>query len=429
MSVFNLPDLGEGLPDAEIVEWHVAEGDTVKTDQPMVSMETAKAVVDVPVPFDGVVTTLHGQAGDIIETGAALITITAEGESAEPAAAPAPAETASDTPAESAASEQPKADTGTVVGEMESSDAVISSASTVGNVKVAPAVRALAKKLKVDLNRVSATGKDGVVTARDVKQAAESGTASVESASAAPAPAAAPAAAASAVTAAAAAAAASVAAPAVTATGEWTQVKGTRRTMARAMSEAHATVVPTTITEDINVGLWQGKQDVTVRMIRAMVAGVKREPVLNSWFNSDGPQIQTHAAVHLGIAVDTPDGLFVSNLRDIDSKDAAQIRGDLNTLRSNVENRSIPPQDLSGYTIMLSNVGVYAGKYTSPVITPPCVAILATGKMRTEVVALNGGFGTANVIPVSLTFDHRAVTGGEAARFLAAYRDDLSLPV
>lgn len=422
MSTFKLPDLGEGLPDAEIVEWHVAEGDVVKTDQPMVSMETAKAVVDVPVPFDGTVTTLHGAAGDIIETGAALITITAAGETAEDQAQSTSADAVAQDEGDST-TDQPDAarsDSGTVVGAMESSDAVIASAHTVGNVKVTPAVRALARKLKVDLTQVTPTGAGDVVTARDVKQAAEHGTAQISESSStpstpAPSQPATP-------------ARAEPAAAPTPASGEWTAIKGPRRSMARAMADAHATVVPTTITEDINCGLWQGKQDVTVRMIRAMNAGVQREPVLNSWFNADGPKIQTHKAVHLGIAVDTQDGLFVSKLADTDSKSAAQIRDDINRLRQNVENRSIPPQDLTGYTIMLSNVGVYAGKYTSPVITPPCVAIMATGKMRTEVVALNGGFGTANVMPVSLTFDHRAVTGGEAARFLAAFRDDLSLP-
>ncbi len=166
----------------------------------------------------------------------------------------------------------------------------------------------------------------------------------------------------------------------------------------------------------------------TVRMIRALCAGVAREPVLNSWFDANGPKIQRQSAVNVGIAVDTPDGLFVSNLRNADSKTPRQLRQDLNDLRTNVQNRSIPPSDLSGYSIMLSNVGVYAGKYTTPVITPPCVAILATGKLRQQVVASMGSFAVHPVIPLSLTFDHRAVTGGEAARFLAAFIQDLSLP-
>jgi len=194
------------------------------------------------------------------------------------------------------------------------------------------------------------------------------------------------------------------------------------------MAEAHAQVVPTCITEDADVCQWEGKQDFTVRMIRALVAGARREPALNAWFDADGPQRQIHERVHLGIAVDTSDGLFVSTLRDADLKTPAQLRADINTLRMNVENRSIPPKDLTGYTMILSNVGVFAGKYTSPVVTPPCVCILATGRMRDQVVAAHGGMAVHPIIPLSLTFDHRAATGGEAARFLAALIEDLTRP-
>jgi pyruvate dehydrogenase E2 component (dihydrolipoamide acetyltransferase) len=298
---------------------------------------------------------------------------------------------------------------------METSNEVVSEqVASVGGHKVTPAVRALAKKLKVDLGQVAPSGDDGVITARDVKAAAKSGSAPLGSSTPAPTASAAP--------------LSQPPAPATEARGEWTPVRGTRRTMARAMAEAHAQVVPTTITEDADVGLWEGKQDITVRMIRSLVAAARREPGLNAWFNADGPERLVHPRMHVGIAVDTPDGLFVSTLRDADLKTPAQLRGDINQLRDNVQNRSIPPEDLTGYTFILSNVGIYAGKYTSPVITPPCVGILATGKMRSQVVASHGGMAVHPIMPLSLTFDHRAVTGGEAARFLAALIEDLCLP-
>ena len=416
MRVFKLPDLGEGLPDAEIVEWHVKEGDTVQADEPMVSMETAKAVVDVPAPFTGKIVKLHGGPGDVIDTGAPLVTFDAEaGAEAEPEAESA-SEDADQSEAKPAAGAPPeseseeRADSGTVVGAMESSNEVVrEQVSWVGDHKVTPAVRALARKLKVDLSNVEPTGARGVITAKDVKRAAEGGGADAGAKGARSAPASRP-------------------TPRIPASGEWTPVRGARRTMARAMAEAHAAVVPTTITEVADLALWEGKQDITVRMIRALCAGVKREPVLNAWFNPDGPKIQFHPAVHVGIAVDTPDGLFVSKLSDAGSKTPRELREDLNRLRENVQNRSIPPSDLTGYTVMLSNVGVYAGQYTTPVITPPCVAILATGKMRDAVVAAHGGIAVHPTMPLSLTFDHRAVTGGEAARFLAAFIEDLQLP-
>ncbi len=408
MEVFKLPDLGEGLPDAEIVEWHVQEGDAIELDQPLVSMETAKAVVDVPSPYTGKVVTLHGQAGDVIDTGSPLVTFEVAG-SASPkpeAAAPKPA---TPKPDESSANE----DTGTVVGKVETSNTVVrEQVVQIGDFKATPAVRATARKLKVDLNQVNGTGRGGVITLKDVKAAAEnppSAPAEVPTPATSQPAVSQPAALQSSVQA-----------------GEWIDVRGTRRTMARVMAEAHAAVVPTSITERADLALWEGKQDMTARLIRAVVAGCRREPVLNSWFDADGPRIQTHDPVHVGIAVDTADGLFVSKLSDANDKTPAQLREQLNQLRENVQNRSIPPADLSGYTIMLSNVGVYAGRYTTPIITPPCVAIMAVGKLRDEVVPAFGGIASHPILPLSLTFDHRAVTGGEAARFLAAFCEDLS---
>ena len=184
---FHLPDLGEGLPDATIVEWFVREGDTIRLDEPLVSMETAKAVVEVPSPVSGKVLKLAGAAGDVIVTGAALAefepdpnlpqraeaqdTGHAHGHAHVAAAAPSPPPAGKAEAEHSNADEE--ADAGTVVGAMQVSNAVHSEqAVAVGGVKAMPAVRAMAKKLGIDLSRVRASGADGVVTANDVKQAA-----------------------------------------------------------------------------------------------------------------------------------------------------------------------------------------------------------------------------------------------------------------
>src|SRR6056297_4243018 len=185
MNTFNLPDLGEGLPDAEIVEWLVAEGDEVQVDDPIVSMETAKAVVEVPSPYAGKVAKFHGGPGDVIKTGAPLVEFDlgdgsgdAEPESAEAEEQAAESATIQPEPAADDAGQtgEERADTGTVVGNVTTSDEVVRQGhSTVGGVKVTPAVRALARKLKVDLGGVEATGPDGVVTSSDVRKAAEHG--------------------------------------------------------------------------------------------------------------------------------------------------------------------------------------------------------------------------------------------------------------
>jgi pyruvate dehydrogenase E2 component (dihydrolipoamide acetyltransferase) len=469
IKTFHLPDLGEGLPDATIVEWLVAEGATVKLDEPLVSMETAKAVVEVPSPYSGKLVKLHGGAGDVIATGAALAEFEldpnlpqrseaestghhhapppkAAPESAKGAGAPAPDHqgvVASDEGGEIAAGgSAERADEGTVVGAMESSGRVhAEQAASIGGVKAVPAVRALAKKLGVDLARVRPSGAGGVVTLKDVKDAAAAGTAKL---GAAPAPAlasmrtavateASPAAApaprreAERTTLSAAGKPMRTTPPGVAASGQPEQLKGVRRNMARVMAAAHAQVVPTTLCDDADIHAWLPGSDVTVRLIRSLVRACKTVPALNAWFDGENLTRTLHPHVDIGIAVDTEDGLFVPALRNADVLDAAGLRAAVNRLRTQVEERSIPADELKGYTISLSNFGVFAGRYATPVVVPPCVAIVAAGKGRHQMTPVMGGFESHRVIPISLTFDHRAATGGEAARFLKAMLDDLAL--
>jgi pyruvate dehydrogenase E2 component (dihydrolipoamide acetyltransferase) len=498
---FHLPDLGEGLPDATIVEWFVKEGDIVKLDAPLVSMETAKAVVEVPSPYSGKVARLHGKAGDVVDTGAALVDIEldpklpqrAEAEATGHHHPPKPAAgktgaTAPDSARKVVASDEggeiarpraapagvaspERADAGTVVGAMEASDRVVSEqAIALGGVKAVPAVRALARKLNVDLSRVIPSGAGGVVTPQDVKNAAAAGTATAGTANAAaghssPRPSLASATGGSVAGGRASPPSDSPTRRAVSSTlppageagarapegnqrtalsasgqpmrtappgpapvfGQPDQVRGVRRNMARVMADAHAKVVPTTICDDADIHAWQPGNDITVRLIRALVSACKTVPALNAWFDGDSLTRTLHPHVDIGIAVDTEDGLFVPALRNADVLDAAGVRTALNRIREQVRARSIPAEELKGYTISLSNFGVFAGRYATPIVVPPCVAIVAAGKLRHDVVATMGAIETHRVIPLSLTFDHRACTGGEAARFLKAMLDDLAL--
>ncbi|MFC3714746.1 dihydrolipoamide acetyltransferase family protein [Luteimonas soli] len=455
---FLLPDLGEGLPDATIVEWYVKEGDTIRLDDNLVSMETAKAVVDVPSPVSGKVLKLAGGAGDVIVTGTMLAEFEldpnapqrAEGQDTGHhhggAGSDAPGDgdkvIASDDggqisetgkPAPKAEGSGEREDSGTVVGAMESSDAVRSEqASAAGGVKAMPAVRAMARKLKVDLSRVKATGADGVITMADVKQAAADGSAKAGAAPAASAakPAAAPAPARDAAQRTQLSASGKpmrTQPPSVSATGQPEQLKGVRRNMARVMADAHAQVVATTLSDDADIHAWAPGNDVTVRLIRAICAAAKAVPALNAWFDGDKLVRTLHPHVDIGIAVDTDDGLFVPALRNADVLDASGVREGVNRLRAQVMDRSIPASELSGYTISLSNFGMFAGRYATPVVVPPCVAIVAAGRGRHQITPVIGGFESHKVIPLSLTFDHRACTGGEAARFLKAMLDDLAL--
>lgn len=474
---FLLPDLGEGLPDATIVEWYVREGDTIRLDDNLVSMETAKAVVDVPSPVSGKVLKLAGAAGDVITTGAMLAEFELDASQPQRAegqdtghhhGAPPRKGVGSQDPApddrvvastEGGAIEQTggsppeqksepgdgeRADSGTVVGAMQASDQVHAEAAVAsGGVRAMPAVRALARKLKVDISRVRGSGADGVVTMADVKQAAADGTASSSAGSAT--------------------GQARPAGPAreggesradggsrrspdertalsatgkpmrtqpptVAASGQPEPLRGVRRNMARVMADAHAKVVPTTLVDDGDIQAWGPGNDMTARLVRAICAAARTVPALNAWFDGDTLTRTLHPHVDLGLAVDTADGLFVPALRNADLLEARGIREGVERLRAQVEDRSIPASELTGHTISLSNFGMFAGRYATPVVVPPSVAIVAAGRGRHQMVPVVGGFESRRVIPISLTFDHRACTGGEAARFLKALLDDLALP-
>lgn len=216
--------------------------------------------------------------------------------------------------------------------------------------------------------------------------------------------------------------------PGVSVSGQPEQLKGVRRNMARVMADAHSKVVPTTLSDDADINAWAPGNDITVRLIRAIVAACKTVPALNAWFDGEALTRTLHPHVDIGIAVDTDDGLFVPALRNADMLDARGVREAVNRLRTQVADRSIAASELSGYTISLSNFGMFAGRYATPVVVPPCVAIVAAGKGRHQMTPEMGGFASHKVIPLSLTFDHRACTGGEAARFLKAMLDDLSQP-
>jgi pyruvate dehydrogenase E2 component (dihydrolipoamide acetyltransferase) len=372
MKIFHLPDLGEGLLDAEIVEWQVRVGDRIVKDNPLVTVETAKAIVTIPSPFTGEIQKLFGASGDIIHTGDPLVEFLTE--AAEPPAL------------ESAT----KADTGTVVGEVKAGKGVVRERpAIVGHgalgVRATPAVRALAQRLDVDLAIVTPSGPDGMITAADVQRVARI----------------------------------------LGEVGPIEPLRGVRRAMARTMAQAHAEVVPVTVFDDADIDAWREDEDVTLRLIRAIVAGCQREPSLNAWYDSHAVGRRVLRKIDLGIAVDTEDGLFVPVLRDVANRDAAELRRGLDALKQAVRQRSVPPEELRGHTFTLSNFGALAGRYASPVVVPPTVAILGAGKSCDQVVALDHAPVVHRILPLSLTFDHRAVTGGEATRFLAAVIEDL----
>ena len=180
--------------------------------------------------------------------------------------------------------------------------------------------------------------------------------------------------------------------------------------MVRTMSAAHAEVVPTTLMDDADLHAWSPGEDIMARLIRALVVAAQAEPALNSWLNAKEGTLRRHSRVrrrHRRRFRRRPVRAGAAQLRHASTPQ--QVRAELNRLRDGVKNRSLPPEDLSGYTLMLSNFGVFAGKYATPVVVPPCVCIVGAGRLHHAVVPVLGGMETHRMMPLSLTFDHRAV--------------------
>lgn len=353
MSTFNLPDLGEGLQEAELVTWHVAEGDHVVVDQPLVSVETEKAVVEIPSPKAGHIARLLAHPGDRVKVGAPLL----------------------------AFEEGNHTDTGTVVGEL--TRPVTPPAATALAV---PAVRARARELGVDLARIKGSGPQGSITRADVEAAAQPEAERSEA------------------------------------------LRGARRTMATNMARAWQQVVHATLYDNADIETWPPHEDVTVRLIRAIAAGCGAVPALNASFEAATLSLRRNPHIDLGLAIDSPDGLFVPVLRDVGHTASTGWRERIDAAKAGIANRSMAPNELHGATITLSNFGTLAGQHAALIVIPPQVAIVGAGRIIDQAVRGDTGVSMHRMLPLSLTFDHRAVTGGEAARFLRALIDDLEKP-
>ena len=428
LNTFCLPDLGEGLPDATIVEWFVREGESVSLDAPLVALETAKAVVDVPSPVSGTVVSLAGQAGDVIATGAPLAIFRLainQPQRAIETHDEARREDATLPPSPQPNTPPSRPNDQAIVGQMEASHAVAHEPIVaIAGIRALPAARAFAHKHQLDLSVVVPTGPDQIITLDDVKHAFAS-----KSAPSAPAESPSSSAAGRRTPISASGRPMRTRSPTEQITGQPSALRGAQRNMARVMAEAHRQVVPTTLCEDADIASWSPHEDMTVRLIRAIVAASRAEPALNAWFDGEKLTWTLHDHVDVGIAVDTDEGLFVPALRNADMLDKHGLREAINRLRKQIQTRTIPASELSGSTISLSNFGMFAGRYATPIVVPPAVAIIAAGRARDQLTPVMGGIATHRMIPLSLTFDHRAVTGGQAARFLRALLQDLETAV
>ncbi|MGE0418868.1 MAG: dihydrolipoamide acetyltransferase family protein [Acetobacteraceae bacterium] len=342
-NIFLLPDLGEGLREAEVVVWHVAEGDHVVADQPLVSVETDKAVVEIPSPRAGRIAKLLADLHAHLPIGAPLV----------------------------AFDDDAQDDAGSVVGTLPATHPVVPPRAT-------PAVRALAARRGIDLSTLNGSGPSGEITRADLDRAH---------------------------------------AP----QGGAEPLSGYRRAMAQRM-ELAKDVVSATVTDEADVSNWPHDADITARLVAALVVGCRTEPALNCTFDARAMTRRSNPDVHVGIAVDTDDGLIVPVLRDAARMAAADVEQHVGELVMAARTRRSTPATLRGATITLSNFGSLGGRYAHLVVVPPQVAILGAGCIHAAFIPASGGYAATRILPLSLTFDHRVVTGGEAARFLNAVK-------
>jgi 2-oxoisovalerate dehydrogenase E2 component (dihydrolipoyl transacylase) len=425
---FKLPDLGEGLTEGEVVRWLVAEGDAIVLNQPIVEVETAKAVVEIPAPYAGTVRRLHAGEGDTVDVGAPLISVETDGGAAAPAAAagPAPAALAADPDPDLelqatlvGPGERQQTRRRRIGGHVRSANGPVQTTAPAGAVqqrpRATPPVRRYARDRGVDLAALVGTGRDGRITREDVDGALDPGQ-----------PAAAP------------------AAPRQPRerTEERIPVRGTRRQIAAAMT-ASAFSIPH-VTEFLTVDATRlmelrerlralpaadGLKLTPLAVVaKALCAAVRSYPLMNSSWDEDADEIVVKGWVNLGIATDTPTGLLVPNIKDADSLGILELSRELTRITALARERKAAPADLTGGTITITNVGGFGVETGTPIINRPECAILATGLIAPRPWVVDGQLAVRQLMTTSVSFDHRIVDGAYAARFLAHLRDLLEDP-
>lgn len=456
-NVFILPDLGEGVHEAELISWKVSPGDEVEEHQTVAEMETDKALVEVPSPRAGVIKELMGKPGDIMKVGEPAWTYEGAGGSGQEAArapaqqpqrespaAPAPARE----PSKPSKSAEEREDAGTVVGNLSATPGVGGSGS---GALATPAVRRLARDLGVDIDGVRGTGLAGRVTEKDVRAAAGGGGAQAPAArriEAEPmeAPSRAPSRREPGPTNGSAGRGLATTAPErrpsrVPAPSEQTRIpmRGVRRTIAQRLRQSMDTAVHFNVMDEADVSALDAVRKRTAAasgekvsflpfVMGAVCRALRAFPALNATVDDEAGEIVRHRSAHIGMAADTEHGLTVPVIFDADTMGVLELARQIEDLARMTRDRSIPRELLMGSTFTISNVGSYAGRFATPVINYPEVAILGVGRVRDGVSVRDGAIRIAKLMPLSLAADHRTVDGAEAARFLQHVIDLLEQP-
>jgi pyruvate/2-oxoglutarate dehydrogenase complex dihydrolipoamide acyltransferase (E2) component len=382
---YRLPDLGEGVTEGEVDKWLVKEGDVIEEDDLLVEIITDKATAEIPSPFTGVVNKIHVGEGEVVPVGTVLISI------GDPeTAATAPATPASRTPANTGTNRAPDR-----------------AGTAPRRVRAMPPVRKLARDLGIDIAEVSGSGPHGRILRSDVEaHTALDGAAEEPSSHGVP-------------------------AAMASEEGRREPLRGIRRTIAERMATAHRLVPSVTHVEECDVT----ELDATRRLanerdpqgpkltylpfiIKAVVAGLRDNPELNSSLDEESNEIVFYDRFHIGVAVDTPRGLMVPVVRDADRQSPRQLAAELERLAEGARNGTLRADELLGSTFTVTSPGPYGGVMATPIILHPQAAILGVHRAADRAVVRDGGVVVRKMMNLSVTFDHRILDGMTAARFM-----------
>jgi pyruvate dehydrogenase E2 component (dihydrolipoamide acetyltransferase) len=397
---FRLPDLGEGITEAEIARWLVTEGDAVSEDDALVEVVTDKATVEIPSPFAGTVARIHAGAGEVVPVGTVLVTIGGppleEAEVTEAAQAEVTEPAAVEVAARAAAGDPPGEEPATVTAP--SKPAI----NEPRKARAMPPVRRLARTLDVDIDRVEGSGRSGRVLRSDVEAFARGrGEDDAEAASGPPTP-----------------------------DERREPLRGVRRTIAERMAASHRSIPAVTHVEECDVT----ELDATRRLanerstggprltylsfvVKAVVAGLKAHPALNASLDEAAGEIVYHQRYHIGIAVDTPAGLVVPVIRDADQVGLREVGREIERLAKGAREQTLDAAELRGGTFSITSPGRSAGLMATPIILHPQAGILGVHRALDRPVARDGQVVIRKVMNLSITFDHRVLDGMTAARF------------
>lgn len=370
---FVLPDLGEGITEGEVRKWLVKEGDVIEEHQTVLEIETDKAIVEVPSPKKGRVLKINKDIGDMAKVGEALMTIAEEGEAVE---------------------EKPKA------------EARPESVSVVGvlpeeeeEILATPAVRALAKELGVKIETIKGSGPGGSITKEDIIEASEKAKKIEDQYGVI----------------------------------ERMPIRGLRRTIAKNLIQSQKTTAFVTGMDEADITeLWNLRErekkallDKGIHLtflpffIKAVHHALIEHPLLNASVDEEKEEIIIKKYYNMSIAVDTPDGLMVPVIRDVDKKTVLELAKEIQELSRKAREREIKLEEMKGSTFTITNYGHFGGVFATPIINYPDVAILGTGKISERPWVKNGQIVIRKILPLSLTFDHRVTDGVDSARFLS----------